>query len=403
MFDDLKPCRLNPFTLILMILVWSNGIANAAVDPAAAIVHMRKDCKEGGKEIANCVKGWNAIQKNRTEGLSNLTVKMGPGAFKTLRCNGVENLSIEGSGIHQTVLEGVLVQTNNKGCVNLEVRDLTVTDPPGLTQQPAPIYWQAEGSSTWTNVLIDGKGQYAWTETCNVTELSVHRWFNSTLKSGGKTVYEAACSENWFFGSELILTAQGITAQAHVIIVGAHNGDNVNKPEMHIYGGVLRLLIAPTVDLSFADEGPVDYVASAVRASTNAEVHIHGTGIDVIGNEFGHDLSALETLYNGKIHASQSSFVMRNGASAPATPGSSGTLTRIKNTGGTGTIRAPYTWEPEILGLGYKFASQDGQDMVTEMVCNNTVCEPHVLVYMGSCTSNGPWFDTATGACRANS
>ncbi|VAW78800.1 hypothetical protein MNBD_GAMMA12-3929 [hydrothermal vent metagenome] len=363
----------------LGLLVMSSG-AYAIVDNDAQIIHLRKNCTENGTEVANClttsaeVMTW--IEQSRTS-TGPLTVQVGPGRHGFFRCVGLNNLSIKGSGPGQSFFSGL----HPSNCFDLNVQDLTITD-----WFPAPIYWSGDGSSVWTNVHVKG-GIYAWTETgCSkITKRPVHKWFSSQLWSKSKTVYLASCSENWIFGSELVLKGPGQSGILTGMIVRAANGENT-FPEVHLYGGNLRVIADTTGGTSTVTS------LTGVYAANNGRVHIHGTGIDTIGNGDSNDIVALRALPGGMIHAAQSAFVMN-------TKGT-GDIIRIKNQGGT--IMAPYLWEAQVLALGNKFKSQDGSDRTTEVACDATtsVCKPRSLIYMSSCASNGPWYDIAANACR---
>lgn len=351
--------------------------ASAAVDNDAAIVKLRKDCTENGVTVPNCfvtyssLNNWMTNTRNANAGA--LTIQVGPGTFDHFSCSNFDHLSVKGSGPNQTTFQGV----NASNCFDLNMQDLTVSD-----WFPGPVYWSGDGSSTWTNVHLNGTN-YAWTETnCgSTTSRPVHRWFASKLTSKSKTVYLAGCSENWFYGSELVLDGADFGGMKMGVMVRAANGDTTSKPEVHIYGSVLRTILAPGTSFSNM---------RAVYAGRNGEVHIHGTGIDVIGNDLDNDVTALYATDGGIIHATQTSYVMKTGTH--------GKRIRINNNGGV--IKAPYLWETNVLDLGNNFASADGADRTTEIVCNGSACFPHGMIYTSACTGNGPWFDTVTNACR---
>jgi len=361
------------------------SFAQAAIDPAADIAYLRKDCREEGVRIANCVTNASAVMKwlsaKQPTVNSPATVEIGPGQFSPgFSCTGVSNFSLKGSGRGKTILGGGFGQVafQARDCFNLHIQDLTITG--GF---PAPIYWLGGGSSTWVDVEILG-GIYGWTETdcAGLTQRPVHHWFSSTIKSNLKVAYNASCSENWFYGTEFITTGPGFTGGIRGIT--AHKTTDGLSPEVHVYGSVIRVIPDPGITFA-APSGAGDATGIvAVSAGRDAEVHIHGTGIDVIGNDIPNDVAALAVADGGIIHATQSAFVMK-------TP-SQGKIYRIKNDGGT--VKAPYLWEDEVLLKN--LVSDDGADRTTEIVGGL----PHPLVYTSVCTVNGPWFDTVTGQCR---
>lgn len=361
----------------ISILVSTSFNINAAIDEDAQIVNLRKNCLEDGAEVPNCfisssaVMDW--IQNIRTV-TKPLTINVGPGKHDYFKCVNTNKLSIKGSGPTQSFFSGL----HASNCFDLNVQDVTVTN-----WFPSPIYWSGDGSSIWTNVQVIGS-IYAWTETgCDqITKRPLHKWFASQLKSNSKTVYLSACSENWIFGSELVLTGADLNGVKNGVMVGAANGENTN-PELHLYGGNLRVILQD--DITYSD-------MTAVYAGRNGEVHIHGTGIDVVGNNINNNVTALRGEDGGMIHAAQSAFVMK-------TEGD-GKIIRINNVDGISKIMAPYLWEKEILSKGNNFISDDGADRTTEIVCDTQSCSPHSYIYMSSCTTNGPWFDIATNSCR---
>jgi len=374
-------------TLSLGGLLFSviGNTAQAAIEPDADIAYLRKNCTEEGVRIANCVTkasavmGWLGTRQPTSN--SPATVEIGPGKFSPgFSCNGISNFSLKGSGRGKTVLGGGFGQLafQARDCFNLHIQDLTITG--GF---PAPIYWLGGGSSTWVNVEILG-GIYGWTEAdCSgLTQKPVHHWFSSTIKANQKVAYNAMCSENWFYGSEFITTGSGFSGGIRGIT--AHKTTDGLSPEVHIYGSVIRVI--PDPGITFATpSGAADATGIvAVSAGRDAEVHIHGTGIDVIGNDIPNDIAALAVADGGIIHATQSAFVMK-------TP-SPGKVYRIKNDGGI--VKAPYLWENGVLLKN--LVSDDGADRTTEIVGGM----PHPMVYTSGCNINGPWFDTVTGQCR---
>lgn len=369
--------RHNPNIIFLFL---SSALAaaqvHASIDNDAQIIALRATCTEDGQHVPNCFTSSSAVtdwmKYTRDPAAGPLTIQVGPGTFGHFQYRGINDVSIQGSGPGQTKIQGI----NVGNTFNFNVQDLTVLD-----WFPAPVYWAGDGTSVWTNVHLEG-GIYAWTETgCkDTTSRPEHRWFSSRLIAKSKTVYEAACSENWFFGSELVLKTT--TSDTKGLNVGTHTGAAEKMPEIHLYGGVLRVVIQPGISVSNT---------KGVLAGNNAQVHIHGTGIDIIGNDIANNITALHVNNGGFIHANQSSYVLKTPAPA--------TITRISNNGGT--IKAPYLWERSVLDLGHRLITQDGADRVSDIICEDNACMPHTLVYSAQCNVSGPWFDTVTGTCVA--
>ena len=114
------------------------------------------------------------------------------------------------------------------------------------------------------------------------------------------------------------------------------------------------------------------------------KIHIHGTGIDIIGNDLPNDLGALAAGDGGTIHANQSSFFME--------PRSTLSKKIRILTSGTGHIHAPYAWEPHTIPPNINSVTGADTAVVTDGV------QPHLIIYSENCTSK--WFDTSTNACR---
>ena len=366
--------------------------AVAIVDDGARTVHLRKDCTENGNTIPNCftttdqVTGWLRATSTANE----VTVKIGPGTFGYFNGygngpgqTGMDNISLQGAGPEITAIDGMQFFSNK----NLHVQDLTVNN-----SFPAPVYWHGTGNSRWSNVHLKG-GLYGWTETCGgISDNSmrpVHYWYSSKIQSGGKG-YVAPCSENWFYGTEIISQGGGFAGTLTTFDVADLSGATNIDGEVHVYGGSIRAVAVDDVTYS----GGI----TAISVSGGGMFHVHGTGIDVIGNNVANDVSAIVVIGSGSVHANQSSYVLRNPSGGP--------VYRVWNAGGT--IKAPYQWEdlsnsPLLTTLINNF---DGADSFIEPGCSATGCgtpgvEPHMMVYSGNCTgAGGPWYDTATKACR---
>jgi hypothetical protein len=364
------------FLPALLLVTFFPISSHAVIDDDTQSVHLREICTENSVEIPNCFTSSSTLTSwlNTTSTKTKVSVEIGAGKFGYFNVGAglaTKKISLNGSGPNVTSFDGMQFSGSD-----VHVQDLTVNN-----SFPAPVYWHGSGKSTWENVHLDG-GIYGWTETCaGITEANraVHYWHSSRITAIAKTAYQVGCSENWFFGTEL--SNKGVLGGlSTALLAGGYNGQENTKPEAHFYGSVLRNT------LSTGDT----HTPTVISANKNAVIHIHGTGIDVIGNELENDVIALHVSNGGMIHASQSSYVMKTDALAKAT--------RIKNDGGT--VKAPYLWEPEILNLGNNFVSVDGADSTTEIVCNGSNCGPHTMIYSNSCSVNGPWFDTTTNSCR---
>lgn len=363
-----------------------------AIDPSASTVHLRKDCT--GYE--NCftttitLKTWIETTRAASGTMPELTVEVGPGRFSTFQCQGQDNITLRGSGQSNTIFGSTysFAGINGANCNNFVVQDLTAEG------SLAAVGWSGLGSSEWHNVHQKG-GTYGWTESgcggvVTNSDRPVHRFYSSKITASFKVAYLAQCSENWFFGSEIVASGSVAGGSLRGITARTYTGNNYN-PEIHVYGGVIRV-IATDPDATFVppDGGGDGSGFIAVGAGYNAEIHIHGTGIDVLGNGKPNEIAAL-AVNGGKIHAAQSSFVLQTGTG--------GTAHRIHNLGGE--VHAPYLWETAAINMN--LSSDEGADMVVESTCVDASCtdqKPHLLIYSNSCTTDGHWYDTVAQKCR---
>lgn len=255
------------------------------------------------------------------------------------------------------------------------------------------ILWNGDsgGSSRWTNVnvkteSVDVSAGYLWWEGCGPASTDVNRashyWFSSRLftHNTANAAYAVHCSENWFFGSE-------IASEGTAILAAANANAATAKPEVHVYGSVIRVkprpgfTTAPPAGVGDSFNGVI-----AVAAGRNADVHVHGTGIDVIGNELPNSIAALVAWDGGAIHANEAAFNLKPGI---------GKVTRIiKDTNPNTHVHAPYLW-PEH-ATPPNITSVLGADMA--VVTSTSDSRPHLVIYDSNCPSK--WYDTADKLCR---
>ncbi len=380
--------------MIYLVVFCIHG--EAAIDSDAAVVYLRSSCNEGVDVLNNCftttVDLANWLYNVRDTAAGPLTVEIGPGRFAGFECISKNDLSLKGSGPGVSILGGPgnSIGIRGAGCFNFNVQDLTAES------NFISVRWDGKGSSNWSNVhvmpnslTLDGlfkqENTYGWSESCvGITKADrpVHRWSGSRILATGKTAYLATCSENWFFGTQIEANGAGAADGLRGVTVSAIEMNQ--KPEIHLYGSNLRVVAAQGVSFP-TPAGKGDGIGIlAAGVGLNGELHMHGTGIDAIGNELPNDIAALAVDDGGTIHATQAAFVMK-------TP-SPGKVYRIKNDGGT--VMAPYLWEERVLSIN--LVSEDGADTTTDIVGGL----PHTMIYTGVCNANGPWFDTVTGQCR---
>lgn len=314
-----------------------------SVDANAPVVKLRKSCTESNAILKNCfdtVDSLNTwVNGTRQPNASiPLLVEIGPGTFsdQELVCS-ASHLTFRGSGQGKTKLNHGVLPANitslsaglkGRGCNELSVENLTLEGFWG-------VLWEGSGSSTWINVTVRGISYGWWDNPCMGQAGGKHYWFGSRIIAdpasfGYPTAlvkgYGINCGQSWFFGSE-------------ILAVGGDAGPKglyVNHGEAHMYGGALRAVLnpgqtagSPGLTGMAQEEGAGLFAA---LAANNGSVHIHGTGIDVIGNALGNDIAALMASSNGEIHA--------NGAAYNLSTGLGGRIHRIINNGGH--VHAPY-------------------------------------------------------------
>lgn len=346
-------------------------------------VHLKTDCT-GVNDCAETLVElipwiWNV--RNPTIN-SPLVVKIGPGNFHSFSssinggsfCKDSGYVTFIGSGKENTVIKNSssLSGIDIRNCESLVFQDLTFD----FKDTIYGIFWSGDGSSHYTNVQLLGGGA-AWYDTgCSGTGTSVHYFISSQIKATGKlfsptTAYLARCSETWFIGSEITTESNG----APVSTISALSDGSISS-EIHIYGSSLRAESADNINLTTGKR------LIAVTATTGADVHIHGTGIDVISKE-ANDITAL-VANGGTIHANQSAYVLKTATG--------GVKTRLENNGGV--IMAPYVWGNHTNTTG--ITTIHGADI--SVSTDNTDGQPHMLIYSTNCTSK--WFDSTANQCR---
>jgi hypothetical protein len=386
-------------TGLLFLLPITNAFA--AVDDNAAVVKLRASCAENNAALDNCFTSFSGLsawmgQTRKPNATTPLHVDIGPGTFTgapdiNISCNASSgytgHTSFNGSGSENTVLigagSGSTAAVNVENCTDLHFSDLKIT-----TSFYGGIYWIGGGNSRWNNVEVIGAAR-AWAEQSCGAVRGEHYWFSSKVKANGFFLaepYSASCDETWFFGSEV----KGVVSEEHNAsgtVIRA-----TGKGIIHLYGSNLVALVdvAPPAGSSATSALP------AATASSGGQIHIHGTGIDVISTT-GQNVVALEAASGGMIHADVSAYNLKT----------SGSVTRISNLGGS--VKAPYRWAQD--NQPPSVISDNGADMAVETNCDDTSChdqdtgpETHLLIYNDNCQvgNHGPWFDVVTGRCRGD-
>ncbi len=396
--------KINIIRFILSVLVTFWGVSYAIagafnVDPNANEVYLRMSCSEGDGAntvvLDNCfdtigdLVTW--IDSRVPSQQSPLVVAIGAGEFDVLKlnCNGGGHTTFRGSGVGTTRISGA----DLTGCGELVFEHLTIE----RLSLFAAVRWTNNTSvalnSRWNDVELIGRS-YAWYEISNnggactdgvQSNAGQHYWVGSRLRASGGNVfistYRDACgSENWFIGSEIIADSGGSSSPYSITAI-SQDSDG----ETHVYGSVIRTL----VDSVYASTNPGQIWCNqpmpsvlAACAAFGGNIHIHGTGIDVISS-VANDIGALATGPGSGsfIHANETSYVLKDAG------GSTTRLTVID-----GDIAAPYAWQPS--ASPPDIVSTEGSDQVIVVAPGQT---PRMLVYSLTCQSD--WFEVNANTC----
>lgn len=353
----------------------STPVAFAAIDAAAAVVKLRTSCVEGAATLDNCFTDLNALDawiwgtRNPVpSAASPLIVEIGPGTFTgQFSCDNSGYVSLRGSGMRQTIIQSSASPISTRNCVNLSFSGMTLRN----TGSAYGVNTMG-GSTFWDYVEIDGIG-YAWFDrltACGVNR-GTHYWFNSRITArtfnGALTVaYSDLCDTSWFFASEITATGAGQILPIRV------------TGEVHVYGSVIRAL---------SNSGVIASSMTAVEATGPGQIHIHGTGIDVI-SPAANNIIALKATSGAMIHANQAAYNLSTGTG--------GTVTRIVKDTNTAThVYAPYLWEEHPNPPGVASITGADMAMVTSATSDG---HPHLVVQDGACISK--WYDAVDRVCR---
>ena len=349
--------------------------SQAAIDTDAPAVKLSTSCQQAGNSLDNCftdittLNTWIWQTRNPApSSASPLLVDIGPGTFTgQFSCTNAGYVTLRGAGMGVTVIQNGSMPISTHNCENMVFSHMSVKN----TQTLFGVQ-NFGGSTFWDSVEIDGLG-YAWFDSpggCSTSSTGNHRFFNSriiahTIGASDTAVFNA-CDATWLIGSEI--TSIGADG-AQVMPIEAVGG------EVHVYGGNIRTLTDANV--------VPQYMIAAKSVGSNTEIHIHGTGIDVI-SQAANDIVALSASNGGLIHANGSAYVLKTG--------SGGKVTRIANAGGK--VLAPYVWQQS--ATPPDIASDNGADTV--VITATSDGHPHMTIYDVSCASK--WFDSTTGKCR---
>lgn len=377
--------------------------ASAAIDGGAAVVLLRKSCTENGNVVDNCFTSmstlttwiWNARRPGQTSGRTPLMVDVGPGLFSgSFTCDGRADddasasgvqhrghVTIRGAGVNNSVLE------DDQAVVTLACENLVFENMTFRSTSPEQGVSNVGGNTTWNHVELSARN-YAWNDgigdgECSTREIpkGKHIWNNSRIlaTSGqwGTIAYYNHCDDALFLGSEInaeaTSNALGVKRNVAIFTYGGN---------IRIYGGAIRVLSGPGI----VADGALGASVAVLTARPEAEVHIHGTGIDMISAD-PNPLRAFYMGQGGMIHANGAAYMMRTGAGARVE------RIYLEPESPMPMVMAPYLWEP--MATPPNIYSLTGQDTV--VVTQTADEKPHTLVYAESCATR--WFDNNTNDC----
>lgn len=357
----------------------------------ASIVLLRTSCDNGsGDLLNNCFDDQTAlmdwIKTTRNPGVGDtLTVEIGPGTYQRIEwlcAAGEGHVSFRGAGRGRTIFTNNLVLGNAMTFQNCE--DLTFSSMT-VDAKFISVVWAGSGNATWTDMELIA-GYTTWYETpagqlssgaaCTSGVNNEHKFFASSLitknSTIGSLIYLNNCGITWLVGSELVF--DGSTSTFSGPTVGVKSSGEGH--EVHLYGSTIRLT---------ANSGSASTGLIAFQAYANAEIHVHGTGIDLVSDK-SIPITALEANTGGVIHAAESAYVMETGAT--------GTATRIQNNGGE--VHAPHFWSTPP-GTNYTSANGADRSVVTTGTSDGF---PHTVIYSSGCPSSARWYDAVDSTCR---
>lgn len=376
--------------------------AYAVIDPNASSILLRKSCDDGaGNTLNNCftdetaMMNWIDGTRQPSDGDS-ITVDIGPGTYGRIQwlCQpGEGHVSFRGAGRGRTVFYNDFILGNAMTFQNCE--KLTF-DSMTMEARFISVVWAGGGDAVWTDVELIASystwyetpaGQLSSGGVCTTDPNNDHRFFSSTLHlrkpTLGALIYLNNCGVTWFYGSELIFDAEDSTMAGQAVGIRSSGAGH----ETHLYGSNIRM---------FAGTDSAITSLLAFRGNDGAEIHSHGTGIDVVSDK-DIPITVIEANPGSHVHTAESAYVLRTGPN--------GTVTRIDDNGGM--VHAPHDWGhvPNTDGnhatVDTNYVSKHGADRA--VVQNGTSStHPHPAIYSDSCPSTARWYDIIDKTCRSH-
>lgn len=380
--------------------------ALATVDDDAEIILVRKDCGT----LDNCFETiadalswtWGTREPSAS---SPLLWDVGPGTWnEQWSCENNGYVTVRGAGREQTIIEANTIgAVSVDDCEQLEFIDI------GIHGNTVTVFWEDDGSSTWTNVDIvgtdGGSESLVWADDfCDGSFQAQHYFFGSRiiLRDVDGTGYSPAawygnCSDTWFYGGEILAEWNENKTGGVVYLLNLST-----NTRFQAFGTALRGVVT---DTPTSTSGILTAVSiSGTSGVPTSMFHMHGGIISLLTNP-SHSVSVagLSVGSYAVAHTPGTAFNLRPGSSS---------LAYRTSTSGSGAVDSPFLWQsgstpPVAGGETNVLASTNGEDMFVETDCDGDGdCDgagnqAHLMVYNpDECGSSEPWFDTVTGRCR---
>lgn len=394
------------FQLTIAVLLTAYcSAATAALNTNTALISLKPVCDAVedtcfDKDSISTMLNWMWVTRQPSSS-SPLMVDIAPGVYSMpaqMFCVDSGSVTFRGSGVLNTILTGGKINGSSPAvidifnCGALSFQDLTVRSN---TRQSgsgsvAAVKWYGAGSSTWSNVSLEGTTHGWFSKECAGSK---HDWSSSTINATSSSspvplvvvAHFANCGEHNIHGSELSVNNQGETLFS-ILAVSAGAAATIN-----ITGSSIRVYSNTNIVNVFNSS------ISAIAAAMNSKVYMSGGLISVTADTVeNQDVDAFRVGVEG---FRGGGYISASGLNYDLHPGGTGLIRRIVIINGSteetdGVIEAPHTWPAG--GAPPNIESINGAD--TFIDTSGSV--PVMYIYHKSCTGGGgTWINTA-GVCR---
>lgn len=407
-----------------LVCAWtpSAAAAESSIDPDASVVELRAPASPECPTCTGCETTQDNFLDNCFETTSSLTdwlwvdagtssgrasapnsldevqVRVGPGDFDALKCEGPMNgwVSFQGAGRDHTRFnntdanvtpDDVTLQGACEGgvtvrhCTNLSFSDLTVQGYAG------GAIWVGIGNSDWraVDMIADSQGievcartpgfglGIAWYDVGPVNG-GVHFFWSNRFVARGPAglfliAFDSSNGENWIYGSDILLESTGSRVAIYSMNVNVFSGGSVR-----MFGSTVRN-ISPA-----GTRG----TARGIRVDSGGEFHMHGGIVNMLG--FDVSLVSIDAV-GGVIHTPETAFVFNGDPTAERT--------RISNVG-SATVESPFLWPPSTSAPNIR--TTDGSDMFVKTDGGASGTESVLYLSDNDCPAPH-WRSAADGSC----